>query len=291
MPEIGWGDYLSFVQERHRVYIRRRLGLPQPWTDDPVLAREAFTNVYRVLDRGSQFLLKVLQDPNTTPVDKVAQAFLYRYTNKPEPWQMFYDGHGHWPTAGNLPAVREYWLHLREAGVPLFGNAYTMFSGAENPGVTRIGWVLDMTEKELLPAAPKIVGAGSLEERVKLLQTVRRCGPFMGMQIATDLGYTDELATDENDYVVAGPGSIRGTQHVSPGSPPESVIAQAQPQLEALGISLADFYRPPSLMDVQNTFCEYSKYVRRRAKGKLKNYTPRYAVPEPVYPNHWRHHA
>lgn len=67
-------EYLEFVHERHNVWERRRAGDPQPWTSDPVLAGNKFTNVFRVLDYGSQFLLKELLDPSLPSRDILARC-------------------------------------------------------------------------------------------------------------------------------------------------------------------------------------------------------------------------
>ena len=60
-------DYLEFVEERHRIWEKRRSGEPQPWTEDHVLQDRKFTNVFRVLDYGSQFLLTNLLSDYISP--------------------------------------------------------------------------------------------------------------------------------------------------------------------------------------------------------------------------------
>ncbi|MGO4984932.1 nucleotide kinase domain-containing protein [Collinsella sp. Sow4_E3] len=72
--------YIQFVEERHYVWIRRQNGASAPWTDDPTLRRAKFTNVYRVLDAGSQFLLtQMLQDPDAEWGDQALRAYLVKY--------------------------------------------------------------------------------------------------------------------------------------------------------------------------------------------------------------------
>ena len=52
-----WLVYRAFVIERHKIWERRQAGEPGPWTRDPILASRKFTNVFRVLDPGTQFVL------------------------------------------------------------------------------------------------------------------------------------------------------------------------------------------------------------------------------------------
>ncbi len=57
--------YLSFCRERHKIWLKRQAGDPGPWTDDPILATRKFTNVFRILDPGTQFVVQeLLPDAN-----------------------------------------------------------------------------------------------------------------------------------------------------------------------------------------------------------------------------------
>jgi len=50
--------YFFFIQERMNIFWRRYEGLETHLTDDPILAKHKFTNVYRALDRVSQYLIR-----------------------------------------------------------------------------------------------------------------------------------------------------------------------------------------------------------------------------------------
>ena len=301
--------YWNFVLERHRTYVRRTENRPliddltQPvWTHDDVLRRNKFTNVFRVLDYGSQFLLGSLLTPDVEPEDLVMRAFLYRYQNRPEPWVAYYLEYGEYPTREDLLSGRlaAFWTRYSAEGNPIFGNAYKMFSGAENKGMTRLEWVMSLTrwlsDETDLPA--HIIKAQSLTERIQLLQQIPRCAGFMSMQIATDLGYTDALATDENETVVAGPGALRGLK-VAFGTSKDSVrlISEvrdwfADRESHGVWIETPNFaLRRPSLMDIQNTFCEfgkYDRYVREQTPESTKVFTAKHVTPgEPLLPTHW----
>lgn len=79
--------YHDFVVARHQIWEKRQLGLPAPWATDPLLNTRKFTNVFRVLDAGTQFVIRELF-PDTTYQTALMRAFLYRYTNRPEPWEL-----------------------------------------------------------------------------------------------------------------------------------------------------------------------------------------------------------
>jgi hypothetical protein len=293
--------YLDFVIERHRVWERRQAGLPGPWTEDPVLAGRKFTNMFRVLDHGSQFVVReLLYGPDEIePEDALARCFLYRYNNRPEPWEYFYQMNGRYPYAADLDdgTVLHGWREYKATGQPLFGNAYKMFCGPENKGSDRLTWAVEAARiyaglSSPLSIRPAFTAAGSLQERLDVLRTVPRCANFMAMQIVTDLGYL--YPQDENELVLAGPGCIVGAKHVAPSWPTLKVIEWAwdhwQTANEAPQLPLPDGRtRRLSLMDVQNSFCEFGKYVRWMGIPQQRVFRPAHPGPQaaPVLPRHW----
>jgi hypothetical protein len=48
-----YDTYWYFGAKRQDLFMRRVVGAPAPWTDDPILASYRFTNVYRAADRYS----------------------------------------------------------------------------------------------------------------------------------------------------------------------------------------------------------------------------------------------
>ena len=298
-------DYLHFVAERHKIWEARQRGEPGPWTDDPVLQGRKFTNVFRALDWGSQFLINELFRyvyPNDVSMrDIVVRAFLYRYTNRPDPWEFYYEYHGRYPRTVDLDAVEETWELFRTHGGGVFGNAYTMFSGAENKGMSRVEWLLGLARQYFTPDSPNdvipaLVKTSSVAERLAILQTVPRCADFMSMQVATDIGYSSALPSDENEIILAGPGAKRGIAAFAPGEDPVAVIHYVRDALPGwLGDDTPRIILPdgrerfPSLLDVQNTFCELSKYLRYKYKpGAGRRYSPAHGqIPPPVLPDHW----
>src|SRR5579859_2070681 len=71
--------YWRFAAERQRIFHGRAAGEPPPWTNDPVLTRHKFTNVYRAADRVSQYLISDViytgsQDPIQGPMGSLANS-------------------------------------------------------------------------------------------------------------------------------------------------------------------------------------------------------------------------
>jgi hypothetical protein len=279
--------YRRFVIERHRIWERRQLGLPGPWTTDPVLATRKFCNVFRVLDAGSQFLVGELL-PATDFHTALMRCFLYRYTNRPEPWVAFKGRVGHYPSPEDLTdgSLLDFWRVYRAEGGAVFGNAYKMFSGLENRGTDRLTWAVELARTYFADDifTDTFAMQRAQADRARLLQTIPRCAGFMSMQILTDIGYSEHVQADENEFIIPGPGARAGAAHIAPERDAEDLIRELT-YYWAGGPAFL-YGRPPSLMDVQNTLCEFSKYVKY--KPSTTPYTGSGPLPEPILPTHWR---
>lgn len=287
--------YLRFVVERHRMWELRQQGAPQPWTDDPVLRTRKFTNVYRILDHGSQFLVQMMD--GAAPEDQLVRAFGYRYTNRPEPWQAFYEDMGRYPVRADLDSLLpQFWRDYHAQGNPLFGTAYKMFVGQENRGWTRSEWVMRHINDAMGYGPDNVVDAFLSVEgpaaKHGVLLTVPRCANFMAMQVLTDWNYLNDLP-GENRFVVAGPGSTLGAKEIDPTHKPLHMIQWARAAVLDLPDAPRVEGRYPSYMDIQNTLCEFSKYVRYLRLGVppgKPDYRPAHPgqQPTPWLPVNWK---
>lgn len=291
--------YLDFVRNRHSIWTLRQAGAPQPWTQDPILAARKFTNVYRVLDYGSQFLFDGMLEGD--PADVLMRCFLYRHTGRWEAWEYAEVMLGRWPVIDDLAdgGLLELFKEYRGESRKVFTNAYLVFPQSHTKGTDKLESILALGKRLFVYSdLPRLwlAAAGDPNRRFDLLRREKGVGDFMSMQVLTDWGYSSHGADhDENAFVVAGPGSRRGAQAVFPHQRPEDTIAWGRDALELLGPSLVvgvDTRRAPSLMDVQNTFCEFSKYVRyigKPPRGVGTVYVPSHpgTQPKPELPVHW----
>jgi hypothetical protein len=275
--------YFNFVQERHKIWERRQAGMTQPpWTEDPILARLKFTNMFRVLDPGSQFVLTDLYDENMVDSDFLVRCFMYRITNLPETWVEMREEFGRYPTASDLlnypGALTRILKKRRDAKKQIFSGAYVIIP-EPNTKNDKIEGVVKLTRMFVQQGLDDFLVARSQEERFNVLRSIPGIGKFLAMQILTDWGYGQGVYR-EGQFIVAGPGSTRGAKHVDPHHKAEDVIFSLRGTLLRRGPRLGDY--PLSLMDVQNTLCEFSKYVRESEKPrKVTPYTPAHPGPQP----------
>jgi hypothetical protein len=286
-----WETYLNFVEERHLVWVRRQAGEPGPWTDEPIVATRKFTNVFRVLDVGSQFLAKMLWDgDSTTTRDIIARCLLYRTTNRPEPWEWIHHRFGGYPTANDMTIdLAMEWLRFQEEGGQVFSGAYVIRPEPPTKGANKVLTMVKHARRVADALDEYAWDHADMATRFGMLKAFPGIGDFIAMQVLTDFGYSPLGEDTENEFVVAGPGAVKGAQALHPGHNPGETITVAR------SILLDDFPsvrlggRPPSLMDVQNTLCEFSKYVRYLGRPLGEPYVPAHPgpQPEPFLPPHW----
>lgn len=291
--------YLDFVEERHRVWQKRQAGQPQHWTDDPILRARKFTNVFRVLDPGSQYLLHMMQEPGIGPADALARAYLYRMTNRPETWDYLQAEMGWWPLAADMgEPLASMLAGYRDQGGQVFSGAYIIMPEPGVKGVDKARSVVKLAERYFHPDSPacivnQFLEEPSMERRFYLLLDQPGIGPFIAMQVLTDFGYSPFGADqDEDEFVMAGPGARKGAKEIfGTSKSARDAISWCQTAVHlSKGVPLLQG-RPPSKMDIQNTLCEFSKYARyMRAAPAAKPYVAAHPGPQPapVLPGHWQ---
>lgn len=300
--------YWRFAAKRHDLYLARLRGEPEPWTPDPILRSYRFTNVFRVVDRVSQYLLsRVLFKPGAPgdAEDVVFRTLLFKIFNKISTWEHLENllGELRWKSfdygryAKALDAAAE-----RGA---IYSAAYVMPPpklGANRKYRNHLRLLELMMRDEVTEA---IIGARSLREIYDQLSSYPSIGPFLAYQFTIDLNYSSLVKGDENDFVVAGPGARDGIQKcfgpAARGIESEVIeymVDRQKAEFERLGLKFEGLFgRRLHLIDAQNLFCEVDKYARvahpeingitgrRRIKQKFR---PLGRINQPLFPPKWR---
>ena len=282
--------YEDMVTERHLIWQRRQNNEPGPWTTNPVLSKIKMTNMFRVLDPGSQFVFQLASDD---PVDTITRLVFYRITNRPETWYAMRNMlHGRWPGARDFTASHTSLLfnlrQYRDQGNQIFSGAYVIIP---EPGTTndKVDGTFRVVRQFVEEKAEAFLEAKTQKEKFGVLKSTLGLGPFLSMQILTDWNY---LQPEEPDlsFVVAGPGARRGVKALDPDRNPEEVILHLAEEMWMDHPVVQIHGRGLTPMDVQNTMCEFGKYVRE-INGPRKT-TPYRAAhpgtqPKPIVPIWW----
>lgn len=270
--------YFYFMQERMNIFWRKYEGRNAGnLTTDPIMKTYKFTNVYRALDRVSQYLIQnvIYKDINRyTPEDTLLRILVFKIFNKIETWE--YLEHTLPPLTVknfNVTQISEV-LTSRKELVPIFSNAYMMTGTHKLYNHLKYKhekW-LAMVKEEFTGknVIGKLLKAKSLEEVYLELRGCSFLGSFLAYQYAIDFNYSPYLNFSENSFVKAGIGAIRGIKKcfTSYGENYEAAIYYTFEHLDELRrkYGFTKFLplpsHEPTLIDLQNCFCETDKYLR-----------------------------
>lgn len=271
--------YFYFMQERMKMFWRRCNDDCNGITNDPILREYKFTNVYRACDRVSQYLIShvVYKDLDRfTPRDVLLRILVFKIFNKIETWQYLEDAYGE-ISCGHFDVDDICGLLTkRQKTAPIFSNAY-MMTGSHRLYdylLSKHAKWLQMVKNEFLGngIVDKVLRAQSMEEVFGLMKRCSFVGGFLAYQYTIDFNYSPYVNFDENSFVKAGIGAIRGIKKcfLSIGDDYEAAIRYTFEHLDDYRKAFGyDEFRPlpgrePHLIDIQNCFCETDKYLRAK---------------------------
>src|SRR5918992_2256114 len=167
--------YWRFAAERQRIFHHRAAGRPRPWTDDRILSRHKFTNVYRAADRVSQYLISdVIYSGPQGAEELVFRILLFKIFNRIETWRLLTE------RLGSPPRWEDYsfatydkvFSEAMDRGERIYSAAYIM----PNPPfgeARKHGNHLRLIESAMAGGLPvAIAGAADLRS---VYEALRRC--------------------------------------------------------------------------------------------------------------------
>lgn len=299
--------YWTFAVERHAIFLRRLRNV-WPTTSDPVLAKYKFTNVYRVLDRTSQYLVReVINEGSQDAPELFFRILLFKLFNKIETWELLRARLGEVRFSDyRFETIDEILTEALYRKQTIYSAAYIMPSGGRNGESKKHRSHLHLLEKMMAEKVVyKVQKAKSMAEAFFILRSYPMIGDFLAYQFVTDLNYSDLTDFSELEFVVAGPGAIDGLKKCFPEmSPSEATIlirhmCEHQEQLqENLGLKPVTLCgHRLQLIDCQNLFCETDKYARvahpsiRGVSGRTRikqSFKATGPLPPVVFPNKWK---
>ena len=282
--------FFSTARERYEIKLRRKMGDPWPWTDDPIFREWRFTNVHREDDKTTTWFREHIRDPLCKNLPdyytpqlahvKITEATLiFRWFNRIETGQIIEDLllHG-W----NTVEARQRLYNVS----PVVTGAYIIKAG---DGVSKLDGILACID-EARPYLPRMVpGWGhTLHKAWEDLKTLHFMGGFMAYEVVTDLRWTPVLcnANDIMSWANFGPGAIRGMGRVVDNDPwifkntarDQRLMLDLAKQL--LSLSQIEDYWPQvwpkwEMHEIEMWLCEYAKYCNGVEGQRLKRrYTP-----------------
>lgn len=271
-----------WINERHRIHLRKEAGKPWPWTEDPILQKFKFTNAFRQLDRVTvEWTNRYLKLPKRmSHGDIIFQCCLFRLFNWPQTYDTLMFGMSKWNRAKAVTLID----NMKKEGKQIFTGAYIVPSaGRKDPKHWMMCEVLDQIHKERGELAEAIEKANSMEATTKILQQYHSVGPFIAYEIACDLRHTKVLvnANDTMSWANPGPGAQRGIHRLITGQfrwkGPRPDYQEAMRALLAMAPRrlkkhVKECGWPFEMREIEHSLCEFDKYMRVKMKqGKPRS--------------------
>ncbi len=299
--------YWYFACERQNIFWKKLNGDKAPWTDDMILQKFKFCNSYRVNDRVSQYLLKnvIYNGKKYKDEDMIFRIVLFKLFNKESTWELLCN---HFKDITLETFDKEAYSKVLEnallKGIKIYSDAYISCAnrafGYQRKHDNHLA-LLDKIFNED-KAHFKIINAKTMEEGFHIIREYPLIGDFMAYQLVTDINYSEVVDWREDEFTVAGPGSLRGIQKcfIDKGSMSNEDIIRymyenQDREFKRLHLDFKKIgNRPLQLIDCQNIFCELDKYCRvafpnlksNRTRIK-KRYIAKSDKIEYIYPKKW----
>lgn len=265
---------LAFMKERHAIYLRRAAGQPKPWTNDELLRKYRFCNVYRELDTVTVWIREHIREPYADHPDLWFLLAAARQINWPDTLDELLKSGTMVPKRGKWTPepMRQVMLTRQSRGDKLYTGAYMLNAhgrGPEDPSdkaffTTHLVLGSVWKNRHTMEAAFE---RNTLEAAHAAFLPHHGWGSFTAAQVIADMKYTKKLkyAADWLTWAAPGPGSLRGLNVVLGRDPAERWVTRAWLETLQLLRDEVNGKWPHELLhaqDMQNCLCEFYKYRR-----------------------------
>lgn len=266
--------YWLFAYRRQQTFIQKVSESKNISNNDPIIEKYKFTNCYRSCDRVSQFLIKnISNNQKFTAADIFLRTFCFKLFNKIETWECLNEALGEVSlNTYDGKIFSEIIDELIRGKKKPYSGAYIMPSGKKEFGHARKHKnnfsLIDLALKKELHK--KIWDKPTLDGLYNELIELPTLGPFLAYQFSIDLAYSEYSNAKESDFVVAGPGAVRGikkcftdTGNMTCQDVIKYMVDIQEEEFNRLGLEFKYLEnRKLQLIDCQNLFCEIDKYLR-----------------------------
>ena len=268
--------YWYFACERQNIFWKKLNNEPAPWTNDPILQTYKFCNSYRVNDRVSQYLLKnVIYNMNKySSEDMLFRILIFKLFNKESTWELLIDNFSDITLKTfNMEKYSKVLENAIENGIKIYNDAYISCAnkafGYDRKHDNHLALLNKMFNIDNIQE--KILNCKTMENAFNIIKSYPLIGNFMAYQLVTDINYSDIVDWKENEFTIAGPGSLRGIKKcfIDKGTMSNEDIIRymyenQDEEFKRLNLNFKRIgNRPLQLIDCQNIFFFFFKYCRQ----------------------------
>lgn len=268
-------DLLFWIEERESIRIKKELGLPRPWTNDPILHEWRFCNVYREDDVVTRWIHTNWLLPNRNSSGLPFAMVVARMVNRPETLEDL-GFPSRWSSTHFIRTIQARKVQKKK----VWTNAYMITGGYSEGGESKeviIARVLDAAYLKL--QKEPILVTDTLASACEKIKSPG-IGSFLAAQAVADIKFSPwlEKAEDWDTWCAIGPGSTAGLNYLHE-RPPTKTLTEDQFRAEVNEVRTIIERNSGIIIDaqnVQNCLCEFSKYVRTKYYGGRPKslYTP-----------------
>ncbi|KAI9436901.1 hypothetical protein H4582DRAFT_1960404 [Lactarius indigo] len=271
-----------WMTERHAIHQRRLAGQPWPWTDDPIFRQHAFTNVFRVYDRVTQYIIcNVIGKGDQDLHETCFRVILFRCFNRISTWELLLNHFGEltWRDF-DLSAYEAVLYEEYRQNNKLYGASYilpapelggTSLGGTKANYANHLRLLKVMMESDLPGQLGQLSELSDAWERISLYPSM---GEFLSFQLLLDLNMIPGLSYPE-DWAICGPGATSCLTKIF-GPEVNGVYGEAlawlhdSQDLHFARLGISHERRPSigsthqlSLVDFEHSLCECDVYSRK----------------------------
>jgi|TARA_R100001530_G_scaffold94_3_gene174 hypothetical protein len=273
-------NFLYWINQRHAIYCRKKEGLPWPWTEDKILQKYKFTNVFRELDKTTVWMRENLTNPNahqSYPL-MIYNCAVFRMFGTMEMCEAI----GGWQDIYNPRHLKRIARERLDNKQKVFTGAYIITNqGKKDPKENIVVDEFLFAIWDYRQLLSDIASRGSLQQMHQNLGKLQGWGGggFMAYELVSDLRHTPVLrdATDINTWANAGPGAKRGLNRVF-GRPLKFASSKHgwNEEMKKLLLkvnALKHSYVPTlEMREIEHSLCEFDKYERvKNGEGKPRS--------------------
>lgn len=277
MTENMQDKFLNFVRKRENIRIlREEKGVPEPWTDDPILQKYRFCNIRREDDKVTRWIRKNLPMQHyESPLDFLIKMAVARRLNLIRSLQdIKYELNLDRGWNAKMFNVCNVLMDRKSKGFKIINSAYMVVPPGDSRPLPI--WLREVYIPEMrifLIRNMKYDYWIRLSNIHDILIQCRGVSDFMSGQILADckndISHPLYTAKDGEFFVVPGPGSIRGLNRFLYRDVNDRWLASKRNRhmfcihIEMIAKKLRDLVDIKlDYQDVQNCLCEFDKYCR-----------------------------
>lgn len=221
-------EFFAFARERHAMYLRRANGVAAPWTEDPILSRYRFTNVFRELDKTTQWFAQNVRNPLRNSPEVLLATVLFRWFNRITTGEAIFKqmalplgeaepGESAWSAflrTGDIDEIRAAVRQYCDPG-PYVTGAYIIKTPDGMDKLDGVLWCVEQFAQGNWKAWAEAAIHNNdrfLKDLWNYLLPFPYMGPFMAYEVVSDIRHTALLrsAPDVDLWANPGPGCQRG---------------------------------------------------------------------------------